>query len=51
MINEYTAVIKKKGKWWVGWIEEVQGVNCQEPSRDKLIETLRATLKEALKKY
>ena len=48
MINEYTAVIKKKGKWWVGWIEEVQGVNCQEPSRDKLIETLRVTLKEAL---
>ena len=47
MINEYTAVIKKKGKWWVGWIEEVQGVNCQEPSRDKLIETLRAALKEA----
>jgi hypothetical protein len=48
MINEYTAVIKKKGKWWIGWIEEVQGVNCQEPSRDKLIETLRVTLKEAL---
>jgi len=48
MMSEYTAVIKKKGKWWIGWIEEVQGVNCQEPSRDKLIETLRVTLKEAL---
>jgi len=48
MINEYTAVIKKKSKWWIGWIEEVPGVNCQERSRYKLIQSLRLTLKEAL---
>jgi predicted RNase H-like HicB family nuclease len=48
MINEYTAVIEKKSKWWIGWIEEVPGVNCQERSRGKLIESLRVTLKEAL---
>jgi len=48
MINEYTAVIKKKSKWWIGWIEEVPGVNCQERSRDKLLHSLRITLKEAL---
>ena len=48
MINEYTAVIKKKNKWCIGWIEEVPGVNCQERSRDKLIQSLRVTLKEAL---
>jgi predicted RNase H-like HicB family nuclease len=48
MKKEYTAVIKKEGDWWVGWIEEVPGVNCQERSREKLLESLRITLKEAL---
>jgi hypothetical protein len=44
----YTAVIRKSGKWWIGWIEEVPGVNCQEATREKLIESLRVTLREAL---
>ncbi len=47
-MNEYTAIIKHDGDWWIGWIEEVPGVNCQEASRDKLLETLRITLGEAL---
>jgi predicted RNase H-like HicB family nuclease len=48
MNNVYTAVIKKDGEWWIGWIEEVPGVNCQERSRDELLESLRITLREAL---
>ena len=44
----YTAVIQQSDGWWIGWIEEVPGVNCQEPSRDALLETLRITLHEAL---
>ncbi len=48
MNNEYTAVIKKEDDWWIGWIEEVAGVNCQERTREELLETLRNTLKEAL---
>ena len=47
-MSEYTAVVKKVGDWWVGWIEEVPGVNCQEPTHEELLETLRATLREAL---
>lgn len=46
--NEYTAVIKQDGGWWIGWIEEVPGVNCQEATRDELLETLMITLKEIL---
>ena len=49
MNNQYTAVIKKDGNWWIGWIEEVPGVNCQERVRKELVESLRITLKEALK--
>ena len=45
---EYTAVVKKDGDWWVGWIEEIPGVNCQESARDVLLETLPVTLREAL---
>jgi len=28
MLQEYTAVIKKDAGWWIGWIEEIPGVNC-----------------------
>lgn len=48
MERVYTAVIKQDGDWWIGWIEEIPGVNCQEASREKLLETLRITLQEAL---
>ncbi|GCL39523.1 MULTISPECIES: hypothetical protein [Sphaerospermopsis] len=44
----YTAVIKQSGDWWLGWIEEIPGVNCQEATREKLLESLRITLLEAL---
>ena len=36
MATEYTAVIKQQGDWWIGWIEEVPGVNCQERTRQEL---------------
>jgi predicted RNase H-like HicB family nuclease len=48
MKNNYTAVVKQDNGWWIGWIEEVPGVNCQEATRDELMESLRVTLNEAL---
>jgi predicted RNase H-like HicB family nuclease len=48
MDNTFTAVIKQDGDWWIGWIEEVPGVNCQETTREALIESLTVTLREAL---
>jgi predicted RNase H-like HicB family nuclease len=47
-MSTYTAVVKQSGTWWIGWIEEVPGVNCQEASREELLESLRVTLEEAL---
>ena len=47
-MSDYTAIIKQSGDWWIGWIEEVPGVNCQERSRAELLESLQATLREAL---
>jgi predicted RNase H-like HicB family nuclease len=48
MNQAYTALIKKDAGWWIGWIEEIPGVNCQEASRDELLASLRITLQEAL---
>ena len=48
MKETYTAVIKQSGTWWIGWIEEVPGVNCQEATREELLESLSQTLREAL---
>jgi hypothetical protein len=48
MAQQYTAVIKQDGDWWIGWVEEIAGVNCQELTRSGLIETLRITLAEAI---
>jgi predicted RNase H-like HicB family nuclease len=48
MTQTYTAAIKRSGPWWIGWIEEIPGVNCQEKTREELLETLKITLREAL---
>ncbi|MGZ8193415.1 MAG: hypothetical protein ACXWTW_07690 [Methylobacter sp.] len=51
MNNKYTSVIKQDGDCWLGWIEEIPGVNCREATHDELVESLRATLQEALAFY
>ncbi len=48
MTNDYSALIRKDGEWWVGWIEEIPGVNAQEKSRGELIESLREALADIL---
>lgn len=48
MNKEYTAIIKQDKGWWIGWIKEIPGVNCQEPTREALLDSLRKTLQEAL---
>lgn len=48
MKADYTAVIQQHGQWWIGWIEEVPGVNSQGHTRDELLDNLRDALEEAL---
>ena len=47
-MGSYTAIIKRDGDWWIGWVEEVPGVNAQERSREELLASLRIILAEAL---
>jgi predicted RNase H-like HicB family nuclease len=46
--TNYTAVIQQHGDWWIGWVEEVPGVNTQGQTRQELLENLRNALEEAL---
>lgn len=46
--NEFTAVIKQDNGWWIGWIEEIPGVNSQGETREELLENLRSALEEAI---
>ena len=51
MQKTYTAIIKQSGPWWIGWIAEVPGINCQERTKEELKETLRIILRETLELY
>jgi predicted RNase H-like HicB family nuclease len=44
----YTAVVRRDGRWWIGWIEEVPGVNSQGKTRGELLDNLSSALKEIL---
>lgn len=44
MKRQFTAIYKKSGKWYLGWIEEIPGVNSQ----GKTLTETKDNLKEAL---
>ena len=45
---EYTAIIKQIDGWWIGWIQEIPGVNCQEKTHNGLLQSLKQTLIQAI---
>ncbi len=44
MNHQFTAIYKKHGKWFLGWVEEIPGVNTQ----GKTLKEAKTNLKEAL---
>ena len=46
--NTYNAIVKQAGNCWIGWVEEIPGVNCQEFTKEELLKTLEITLGEIL---
>ena len=48
MIQRYHTIIRPQPNgWFVGWVEEIPGVNSQGRTRDELIENLQSALEEA----
>jgi predicted RNase H-like HicB family nuclease len=48
MAQSFKAIIQHRDKWWIGWIEEVPGVNSQGRTKKELLENLRSALREML---
>lgn len=46
---KYHAHIEQDGEWWIGWLVDLPGVNAQEKTCEKLIESLRIGAKDMLK--
>jgi predicted RNase H-like HicB family nuclease len=44
MSREFTAVFEKHGRWYIGYVEEIPGVNTQ----GRTLSEVRENLKEAL---
>jgi len=44
MSRQFTAIYKKTGKWYLGWVEEIPGVNTQ----GKTLKEVKKNLKEAV---
>lgn len=44
MSRQFTAVYKKQGSWYLGWVEEIPGVNTQ----GRTLKEVKENLKEAL---
>jgi predicted RNase H-like HicB family nuclease len=47
-MSSYTAIYKQDGDYWIGWVEEVPGVNAQEKTKEALLASLKEILVEAL---
>jgi predicted RNase H-like HicB family nuclease len=47
----YKAIIKQDADWWIGWVEDVPGVNAQERTREELLISLREALTDILESY
>jgi len=44
MQREFSGVIEKRGNWYIGYVEELPGVNTQ----GRTLKEVRGNLKEAL---
>ena len=48
MKQTYTAVIQQSDGWWIGWLQEIRGINCQERTREELLDSLRSAVEDML---
>ena len=46
--GSYTAAIRHAGEWWIGWVEEIPGVNAQARTREELMNNLRCALADII---
>jgi predicted RNase H-like HicB family nuclease len=47
MNPSFTTTCQQNGAWWIGWVNEIPGINAQEKTKDKLLASLSEILQEA----
>jgi predicted RNase H-like HicB family nuclease len=47
-IMQFRAVIKKCDGWWIGWLVDLPGINAQEKTKKKLLESLKIGAEDML---
>jgi predicted RNase H-like HicB family nuclease len=45
---ELRAIIKKSDGWWIGWLLDLPGVNAQEKTKKRLLESLKIGAEDLL---
>jgi predicted RNase H-like HicB family nuclease len=45
---KYRAIIKQSDGWWIGWLVDLPGVNAQERTKQRLLESLRIGAQDML---
>ncbi len=48
MKAELTAIVKKDGDWWLGWVEKIPGANAQEKTKEELLISLKEAVNNIL---
>ena len=51
MKPEYTAVVFRDGKWYVGWCPEIKGANGQGRTRKECLKDLAASVETMIAYY
>ena len=48
MTQTYTAMIQQSDGWWIGWVQEIRGINCQERTKEELLDSLKSVVEDML---
>jgi predicted RNase H-like HicB family nuclease len=48
MKQTYTAMIQQSDGWWIGWVQEIRGINCQERTQEELLDSLKSAVEDML---
>lgn len=48
MKQTYTAVIQQSDGWWIGWVQEIRGINCQERTKAELLDSLESAVEDMI---
>lgn len=46
-MTEFTVHIKYDDPWWIAWVDEIPGANCQEKTFEDVIDSIKMMVEES----